>query len=115
MIQRILAIPCKRCVHEQIHYLTRAEVDAMLKAPDRTTWSGRRDQAWLLLAVQTGLRLSELTGLTRADVQFGVGAHVHVIGKGRKERCYTDDETNGSGNAGVAEGNDAWRRTDRIP
>ena len=86
VIQRILAIPCKRCVHEQIHYLTRAEVDAMLKAPDRTTWSGRRDQAWLLLAVQTGLRLSELTGLTRADVQFGVGAHVHVIGKGRKER-----------------------------
>ena len=87
VIQRILAIPCKRCVHEQIHYLTRAEVDAMLKAPDRTTWSGRRDQARLLLAVQTGLRLSELTGLTRADVQFGVGAHVHVIGKGRKERC----------------------------
>ena len=63
-IQRILAIPCKRCVHEQIHYLTRAEVDALLMAPDRTTWSGRRDQAWLLLAVQTGLRLSELTGLT---------------------------------------------------
>ena len=86
-IQRILAIPCKRCVHEQIHYLTRPEVDALLAAPDRTTWSGRRDHAWLLLAVQTGLRLSELTGLTRADVQCGAGAHVHVLGKGRKERC----------------------------
>jgi integrase len=56
-------------------------------APDRTTWSGRRDQVWLLLAVQTGLRLSELTGLDWEDVQFGAGAHVHVIGKGRKERC----------------------------
>jgi integrase/recombinase XerD len=86
-IQRILAIPSKRCIHEQIHYLTRQEVDALLAAPDRTTWSGRRDHAWLLLAVQTGLRLSELTSLTRADVQYGVGAHVQVLGKGRKERC----------------------------
>lgn len=86
-IQRILAIPCKRYVHKQIHYLTRPEVDALLAAPDRTTWSGRRDHAWLLLAVQTGLRLSELTGLTRQAVQCGAGAHVHVLGKGRKERC----------------------------
>lgn len=86
-IQRILAIPCKRCVHAQVHYLARPEVDALLMAPDRTTWSGRRDHAWLLLAVQTGLRLSELTGLTRADVRCGTGAHVHVLGKGRKERC----------------------------
>jgi integrase/recombinase XerD len=86
-IQRVLAIPCKRCVHNQIHYLTRLEVDALLAAPDKTTWSGRRDHAWLLLAVQTGLRLSEFTGLTRRDVQCGGGAHVHVLGKGRKERC----------------------------
>jgi site-specific recombinase XerD len=86
-IQRVLSIPCKRCVHRQIHYLTRPEVDAVLAAPDQTTWSGRRDHAWLLLAVQTGLRLSELTGLTLKDVQCGAGAHVHVIGKGRKERC----------------------------
>lgn len=86
-IQRILAIPCKRYVHKQIHYLTRPEVDALLAAPDQTTWSGRRDHAWLLLAVQTGLRLSELTGLTRQAVQCGAGAHVHVLGKGRKERC----------------------------
>ncbi len=86
-IQRILAIPCKRYVHKQIHFLTRPEVDALLAAPDQTTWSGRRDHAWLLLAVQTGLRLSELTGLTRQAVQCGAGAHVHVLGKGRKERC----------------------------
>ena len=86
-IQRVLAIPCKRYTHQQVNYLTRPEVDALLAAPNRTTWSGRRDHAWLLLAVQTGLRVSELTGLTRPDVQLGTGAHVHVVGKGRKERC----------------------------
>jgi integrase/recombinase XerD len=86
-IQRILAIPSKRCTHQQIGYLTRPEVDALLAAPDRNTWSGRRDHAWLLVAVQTGLRLSELTGLTHQDTHLGTGAHVHVIGKGRKERC----------------------------
>ena len=86
-IQRILAIPCKRCVHQQVHYLTRPEVDALLAAPDQATWSGRRDHALLLLAVQTGLRVSELTGLTQRDVHCGAGAHVYVLGKGRKERC----------------------------
>jgi site-specific recombinase XerD len=59
----------------------------LLAAPDRTTWSGRRDHVLLLLAVQTGLRLSEMTGLRAADVRLGTGAHVHVLGKGRKERC----------------------------
>jgi integrase/recombinase XerD len=59
----------------------------LLAAPDRTTWAGRRDHALLLLAVQTGLRLSEITGLRAADVRLGTGAHVHVLGKGRKERC----------------------------
>jgi integrase/recombinase XerD len=86
-IQRVLAIPCKRCTHEQIHYLTRPEVDALLAAPDRDTWSGRRDHAWLLLMVQTGLRLSEMTGLNHRDVHAGANAHVHAVGKGRKERC----------------------------
>ncbi|WP_157270124.1 site-specific integrase [Azohydromonas aeria] len=86
-IQQVLAIPCKRCVHRQIGYLERKEVDALLAAPDQGAWSGRRDHAWLLLAVQSGLRLSELTGLTRNDVDLGSGAHVRVIGKGRKERC----------------------------
>lgn len=86
-IQRVLAIPSKRTTCRQIGYLSRPEVDALLAAPDQGTWSGRRDHAWLLLAVQTGLRLSELTGLTHQDVHLGSGAYVHVIGKGRKERC----------------------------
>jgi len=86
-IQRILAIPCKRYPRKQIPYLSRPEIDALLAAPNLNTWSGRRDHAWLLLAVQTGLRLSELTSLKREDIQLGVGAYVHVLGKGRKERC----------------------------
>ena len=86
-IQRVLAIPAQRCTHEQVHYLSRPEIDALLAAPDRSTWSGRRDHSWLLLAVQTGLRLSELTALTREDTHLGGGAHVHVMGKGRKERA----------------------------
>jgi len=86
-IQRVLAIPSKRCTHQLVGYLNRAEVDALLAAPNQETWSGRRDYAWLLLAVQSGLRLSELTGLTREDVHLGTGAYVRVIGKGRKERC----------------------------
>ncbi len=86
-IQRILAIPCKRYLRKQIPYLSRPEIDALLAAPNLNTWSGRRDHAWLLLAVQTGLRLSELTGLKREDIQLGIGAYVHVLGKGRKERC----------------------------
>ncbi len=85
-IQRVLAIPSKRYTRTQVCHLTRPEVDALLAAPDQQTWSGRRDHALLLLAVQTGLRLSEMTGLQRDDVSFGTGAHVHVLGKGRKER-----------------------------
>ena len=60
---------------------------AVLAVPDRTAWIGRRDHAFLLTAMQTGLRLSELTGLTRHDVFLGAGAHVRCVGKGRKERC----------------------------
>jgi site-specific recombinase XerD len=86
-IQRVLAIPSKRFTRTLVQFLTRAEVDALLAAPDQRTWSGRRDHAFILLAVQTGLRLSEMTGLKREDIILGVGAHVRVIGKGRKERC----------------------------
>jgi site-specific recombinase XerD len=86
-IQRVLAIPSKRFTRTLVHFLTRLEVDAMLAAPDQSTWSGRRDYAFLLVAVQTGLRLSEMTGLKREDLILGTGAHVRVIGKGRKERC----------------------------
>ncbi|HWW85194.1 MAG TPA: site-specific integrase [Vicinamibacterales bacterium] len=86
-IQRVLAIPSKRFTRALVHFLTRPEVEALLAAPDQSTWFGRRDHAFLLVAVQTGLRLSEMTSLTRDDVTLGIGAHVHVIGKGRKERC----------------------------
>jgi len=86
-IQRVLAIPGKRHTRALVSFLTRPEIDALLAAPDPRTWFGRRDHALLLLAVQTGLRVSELTGLQRADVALGVGAHVRCLGKGRKERC----------------------------
>jgi site-specific recombinase XerD len=86
-IQRVLAIPSKRFTRTQVHFLTRPEVEALLAAPDQRTWFGRRDHAFLLVAAQTGLRLSEMTGMTRQDVTLGTGAHVRVIGKGRKERC----------------------------
>ena len=86
-IQRVLAIPAKRFTRALVPFLSRQEVDALLVAPDQRSWSGRRDHALLLLAVQTGLRLSELTSLQPEDLHLGVGAHVRVIGKGRKERC----------------------------
>jgi len=87
-IQRVLAIPSKRHTRRLVTFLTQPEMAALLAAPDQRTWSGRRDHALLLVAVQTGLRLSEMTGLQRQDVVLtGTGAHVCVLGKGRKERC----------------------------
>jgi integrase/recombinase XerD len=87
LIQRILAIPGKRYVRNTLEYLTRDEVEALIAAPDLATWSGRRDRTMLLVDVQTGLRVSELISLDCRDVELGSGAHVHCIGKGRKERC----------------------------
>ena len=86
LIQRVLAIPSKRHDKRQVHFLTRPEIEAILAAPDRTTWLGRRDHTLLLVAVQTGLRLSELISLDRDAVHLGAGAHVRCVGKGRKER-----------------------------
>jgi site-specific recombinase XerD len=86
-IQRVLAIPSKRFTRTLVEFLTRAEVDALLAAPDQRTWFGRRDHAFILTAAQTGFRLSEMTGLKREDLVLGVGAHLRVIGKGRRERC----------------------------
>jgi len=86
-IQRVLAIPTKRQDHPLIDFLTHPEIQALLTAPDKTTWTGRRDQALLVLAIQTGLRLSELIGLRRRDIVLTPGAHVRCYGKGRKERC----------------------------
>ena len=85
-IARVLAIPPKRFDRALVTYLTEPEIDALLAACDPATWTGRRDHAMLLLAVQTGLRISELTGLVRADLHLGAGAHVACHGKGRKQR-----------------------------
>ena len=85
-IERVLAIPLKRHDRTLVTWLNTAELDALLAAPDRTTWTGRRDHAMILLAAQTGLRAAELTNLTIADVVLGAGAHVTTLGKGRRER-----------------------------
>ncbi len=85
-IQRVLAIPPKRHERRLVSYLTDDEIDALLAACVPATWTGRRDQAMLALAIQTGLRISELAALTCSDITLTAGANVHTIGKGRKER-----------------------------
>lgn len=87
LISRVLAIPPKRSDRAIVCFLAADEIDALLAAPDRTTGLGRRDHALLLLACQTGLRVSELASLTSQDVHLGAGAHVRCHGKGRKDRC----------------------------
>ena len=87
VIQRVLTIPDKRATRAVVSFLSPVEVEALLAAPDRTTWLGRRDHALLAVAVRTGLRVSELTGLRCRDIILGTGAHVRCVGKGRKERC----------------------------
>jgi site-specific recombinase XerD len=86
LAQRVLAMPSKRFDRRPIEYLTKPEIEALLCAPDRSTWGGRRDYALLLVATQTGLRVSELVGLSCDDVVLGVGASIRCKGKGRKER-----------------------------
>lgn len=85
-IQRVLAIPHKRTERNLVTYLTEPEVDALLGACDLNTWTGRRDHAMFALTIQTGLRISELAGLTRQDITLTAGANVHTVGKGRRER-----------------------------
>lgn len=82
----MLAIPGKLHDKREVHFLTRSEIDAILAAPDRSTWIGRRDYMLLHFAAQTGLRLSEIVQLERDAVVLGTGAHVRCLGKGRKER-----------------------------
>jgi integrase/recombinase XerD len=87
LIQRVLAIPPARFEKATVSFLTPEEATALLAAPDRSRWVGRRDHALLAVAIQTGLRVSELTALTRADAHLGTGPHVRCVGKGRKERA----------------------------
>jgi integrase/recombinase XerD len=85
--QKILAMPSKRYVRRVVDFLDKPEMDALLAAPDVSTWIGRRDHALLLLGLRTGLRASELVNLRCRDVALGTGAHVRCEGKGRKQRC----------------------------
>ncbi len=85
-IARVLAIPPKRGDQAIITYLTDPEAEALIAAPDQATRTGRRDHALLALAIQTGLRASELLGLACGDVHLGAGAYVACRGKGRKDR-----------------------------
>jgi integrase/recombinase XerD len=85
--QRVLAMPAKRHEKRAIDYLSRAEIEALIQAPDLSTWHGRRDRALLALALQTGLRVSELISLSCDDIVLGTGAHVRCMGKARKERA----------------------------
>jgi site-specific recombinase XerD len=87
LIARVLAIPEKRTRRHVVSFLVTAELEALIGAPDRSTWHGRRDHALLVVAAQGGLRVAELIGLRRGDVQLGAGAHLRIRGKGRKERC----------------------------
>src|SRR5260370_6854599 len=85
--QRVLAIPSKRYERSPVEFVTEDESNALVAAPDPTTWIGRRDRTLLLMAVQTGLRNSEITSLRCQDVELGTGTHVRCLGKGRKMRC----------------------------
>jgi site-specific recombinase XerD len=88
-IARVMAIPTKRYERNTVSYVDRDEIDALLAAPDKSTWLGRRDHALLALMIQTGVRVSELTGLRVGDLHLGRGAHIRVLGKGRKRRATT--------------------------
>jgi integrase/recombinase XerD len=87
LIARVLAVPTKRFDRAIVSYLTEEEVDALINAPDRSRWIGRRDHALLTLAIQTGVRVSELTALRCQDAHLGTGPHVQITGKGRKQRA----------------------------
>lgn len=86
LIQRVLAIPPKRFDRAPVSFLSEPEIDALLESPDRSSWTGRRDHTLLLLAIETGLRASELAGLNRSDLHLGPGGHISCRGKGRKRR-----------------------------
>jgi integrase/recombinase XerD len=87
LIQRVLAIPQKRFERAVVSFLTNEEIDAILAVPDRSTWIGRRDHTLLAVALQTGLRVSELITLRCQDISLGRGPHLRCLGKGRKQRC----------------------------
>jgi site-specific recombinase XerD len=115
LIQRVLAIPSKRHDKRQVHFLTRPEIEAILAAPDRTTWLGRRDYTLVLVAVQTGLRLSELISLDRDAVHLDAGAHVRCVGKGPERTDHAADHARSACAPGMAQGADTEGRNCFVP
>ena len=114
-IQRVLLVPSKLHDKRVVHFLTRTEIEAILAIPEAKTWLGRRDYALLLLAVQTGLRLSELTQLNIDSVILGRGAHVRCLGKRPQGKMYPTDSARRDGIARLAEGVPIRRRRGPIP
>ena len=112
-IQRVLAIPPKRTERNLVTYLTDPEVDALLGACDQTSWTGRRDHAMFALTVQTGLRISELAGLSCQDVTLGAGANVHTVGQRPQRTAHTAGASHESRPQGLARR--APRRAHRPP
>ncbi len=108
LIARVLAIPSKTACQTVVVYLDDTEVDAVLAAPDRRTWTGQRDHAWLLLMITTGIRVGEFVSLCRLDLSTGRPAHIVVTGKGRKQRIIPLDRT-------VATALADWTRTNPAP
>ena len=115
LIQRVLAIPSKRHDKRQVHFLTRPEIEAILAAPDRTTWLGRRDHTLLLLAAQTGLRLSELIGLDRDAIHLGAGAHVRCRRQRSEGTMHAADHARPDRPPGMAQGAGAARSERLVP
>lgn len=115
LIQRVLSIPPKRFDRAIVNFLTRSETDALIAAPDKSSWTGRRDHALLLVAIRTGLRVSELINLKLHDAQLGTGAHVRCHGKGRKDRCTPFDQFHRQGSALLAARTRRPRQRPAIP
>ena len=86
VIQRVLAVPMKRCDKPMVGFLSRDEIQQLLAAPDPDTWFGQRDRVMLATMYNTGARVSEILALRVGDVILGPAPFVHILGKGRKQR-----------------------------
>ena len=113
-IQRVLAIPGKRFSQALVGFLSRPEAEALLRAPSSATWSGRRDHALMLLALQTGLRLSELTGLRRDDLSLTDWSPCKSGGQGAERAMYAPRQTDRSCPERMVEGACAWLCESRL-
>lgn len=87
MVERVLAIPNKRFCHTLVNFLSREEMEAVIHAPDRSTWSGHRDHVMFTTFYNTGARVSEIIGLRVQDVRLDRVSSIHIEGKGRKQRA----------------------------